>query len=260
MSQRESHSVIKLDGVTHRFEKNNEQVKVLAGIELSVQENEFVAIIGPSGCGKSTLLYIVAGFIKPTDGTVFHRGKPIEGPSAQRGIVFQADAVFPWLTVSGNIEFGLKALGMERSQRQQTIRHYIELVELKGSENLFPKQLSGGMRKRVDVARTYAINPDVLLMDESFGSLDAQTKENLQIELLNIWSRERKTALFVTHDIEEAIFLADVIYLMTPSPGKIQEIIKVPFGRPRDVSLKFDSKFSDLRQYLVNRLGTQQRN
>lgn len=243
---------IELDHITHFFEKEKKPFKVLQDIDANIYKNEFISIIGPSGCGKSTLLYIVAGFIEPTEGVVCHKGKTVQGPSKDRGIVFQADAVFPWLTVSGNIEFGLKSLKLPKEERKKIVTKYIKIVGLEGSENLYPKQLSGGMRKRVDVARTFAINPSVLLLDESFGSLDAQTKENLQMELLNLWEREKKTALFVTHDIEEAIFLADKVVVMSTNPGTICEVIDVPFGRPREKELKFEKEFTKLRHSLVS--------
>lgn len=243
---------IELDHITHFFEKNKKPFKVLQDITIKINKNEFISIIGPSGCGKSTLLFVIAGFIKPTEGVVRYRGKVIQGPSKDRGVVFQADAVFPWLTVRGNIEFGLKSLKLSKEERNKIVTDYIKLVGLEGSDNLYPKQLSGGMRKRVDVARTFAINPSVLLLDESFGSLDAQTKANLQVELLNLWEREKKTALFVTHDIEEAIFLADKVFVMGTNPGKILEMIDIPFGRPRNKELKFELEFAKLRRHLVD--------
>lgn len=243
---------IELVNINHYFEKEKKPFKVLHNISSAINKNEFISVIGPSGCGKSTLLFIIAGFIKPTEGSVRHRNETITKPDNDRGIVFQADAVFPWLTVRGNIEFGLKSLGLPREKRNEIAEHYIKLVQLEGSENLYPKQLSGGMRKRVDVARTFAINPDVLLLDESFGSLDAQTKEMLQVELLNLWEKEKKTAIFVTHDIEEALFLADKIYVMNSNPGTIYKTIDVPFGRPRNVELKLEKEFTALRHELMD--------
>jgi NitT/TauT family transport system ATP-binding protein len=250
---------IELDHITHYFEKDKKPFKVLSEISAKIYKNDFVSIIGPSGCGKSTLLFIIAGFIIPSEGYVRHRGEIVKGPSKNRGIVFQADAVFPWLTVYGNIEFGLKSLKLPKEKRDEIVKHYIKLVQLEGFENLYPKQLSGGMRKRVDVARTFAINPDILLLDESFGSLDAQTKETLQVELLNLWEKEKKTAIFVTHDIEEAIFLADRVYVMSSNPGTINEIIDVPFGRPRNLELKLEQEFTKLRHHLMDLLGNTRR-
>jgi NitT/TauT family transport system ATP-binding protein len=239
--------VIELTNIGHFFEKNGEPFEVLRDINLTIVQNEFIALVGPSGCGKSTLLFIIAGFLHPTQGKVLHNNRPVDGPGRARGVVFQADAVFPWLTVYQNIEFGLKTKGTAKNERELIVRKYIRLVELEGSEKLYPKQLSGGMRKRVDVARTFASEPDVLLMDESFGSLDTQTKENLQLALLDLWERERKTAVFVTHDIEEAIFLADRVLIMSRNPGQIVEAIEIPFGRPRRPELKVSPELQQLR-------------
>ena len=247
---------IELDHITHFFEKDKKPFEVLRDINAAIYKNEFISIIGPSGCGKSTLLFIIAGFLHPTRGSARHRGITIQNPNKSRGIVFQADAIFPWLTVHGNIEFGLKSLGLPKEERKKIIKHYVKLVQLEGFDNLYPKQLSGGMRKRVDVARTFAINPDVLLLDESFGSLDAQTKEMLQVELLNLWDREKKTAIFVTHDIEEAIFLADKVYVMSRNPGTIHEKIDIPFKRPRNVELKLEKEFTELRHHLIDFMGS----
>jgi NitT/TauT family transport system ATP-binding protein len=241
---------VEVDGLSHFFEKHGKPVEVLHDVSLHVRRREFVSIIGPSGCGKSTLLFMVAGFIHPTRGVVSHDGRPIEGPARDRGIVFQADAVFPWLTVEKNVEFGLRMSGVPRAERRRIAHHYLSLVGLEGSERLYPKQLSGGMRKRVDVARTFANNPEVLLMDESFGSLDVQTKERLQVELLTLWEREKKTALFVTHDIEEAIFLGDRVVVMRGSPGQIVDEILVPFERPRDPAIKASAQFQAMRREL----------
>lgn len=248
--------VIELDHVTHFYERDGQPFEVLRDLTSVIRRNEFVSIIGPSGCGKSTLLYLIAGFIQPTSGSILHTGKLVRGPSSERGVVFQADAVFPWLTVYQNVEFGLKNRISSRSDRDRVVRRYISLVELAGSESAFPKQLSGGMRKRVDVARTFANDPEVLLMDEPYGSLDSQTKENLQIELIKLWDQEKKTALFVTHDIEEAIFLADRVLVMGRNPGRIVEEIAVPFGRPRALELKISAKFQELRYTLIRILAT----
>jgi NitT/TauT family transport system ATP-binding protein len=241
---------IELSHVSHSFEKDGQPFKVLNDLNEQIVENEFISIVGPSGCGKSTLLYIIAGFLAPSEGTVLHNAQPVSGPSAERGIVFQTDAVFPWLTVYKNIEFGLEMKRVPKRDRDAIVRRFVSLVELDGSENLYPKQLSGGMKKRVDVARTFALDPDVLLLDESFGSLDAQTKENLQLELLKLWERDKKTALFVTHDIEEAIFLADRVFVMKRGPGEFVEKATVPFPRPRQRELKMTSEFQALRYHL----------
>lgn len=227
-------------------------ILALDGIDLVVRQNEFVSIIGPSGCGKSTLLYIGAGLLSPSQGQVFHRGAPVSGPDRDRGMIFQADAVFPWLTVEENVRFGLRVRGVLRAERERIVREYIDLVGLTGWERRYPKELSGGMRKRVDVARVFANNPRILLLDESFGQLDAQTKERLQIELLALWERERKTVVFVTHDIEEALFLADRVIVMTPRPGRFLREVPVPFGRPRPPRLKTEPAFQEIRRELAD--------
>lgn len=247
---------IEAEHLDHFYRKDNRPFQVLKDISFTIAENEFVSVIGPSGCGKSTLLFIVAGFVHPTAGVARHEGVEITGPSSRRGVVFQADAVFPWMTVYENIAFGPYAKGLGRAEYDETVVKYVKLVGLEGFENLYPKQLSGGMKKRVDVARTFACDPDVLLMDESFGSLDHQTKESMQLELLNLWERERKTAIFVTHDIEEAIFLADRVLVMSRRPGRIDEIITVPFARPREAELKVTGDFQRLRYELMKKLAS----
>jgi NitT/TauT family transport system ATP-binding protein len=181
-------------------------------------------------------------------------GQPVVGPARERGVVFQADAVFPWMTVEQNVEYGLRMRHVHRQERRRVSHEYLELVGLQGTEDLWPKQLSGGMRKRVDVARTYANGANTLLMDESFGSVDIQTKENLQIALLDIWERDRKTALFVTHDIEEALFLGDRVIVLRGTPGKIVAEHVVPFGRPRASDLRTSPKFQKLRKELADLL------
>jgi NitT/TauT family transport system ATP-binding protein len=240
--------------VTHFFVKDGKPFEVLKDISEEIYEREFVSIIGPSGCGKSTLLYILAGFVQPSAGSVRVKGKLVQGPSRDRGFVFQQDAVFPWLTVRQNAEFGPRINQLPPEKRKELVDRYLELVELQDFRDTLPKQLSGGMRKRLEVARTFANNPDVLLMDESFGYLDAQTKENLQIGLLQLWERERTTAVFVTHDIEEAIFLADRVLVMSRRPGRILHRVEVPFGRPRALSLKISAEFQALRQWLRSTL------
>ncbi len=205
----------------------------LADISLEVAEGEFVSILGPSGCGKSTLLYIVGGFVEPTTGTVTVNGKPVTGPGPDRGPVFQEFALFPWKTVLGNVMYGPLERGMARSKAEEKARALIALVHLKGYENFYPKELSGGMKQRVAIARTLAYGPSILLMDEPFGALDAHTRTGLQNELLEIWERDRKTVLFVTHSVEEAVFLSDRVVVLTRSPGRIKETIKIDLPRPR---------------------------
>jgi len=239
-------------GICHWFGAGTDnELLVLDGIDLAVKDKEFVSVIGPSGCGKSTMLYIAAGFIQPSKGVVLHDGVPITGPDRDRGMIFQADAVFPWLTVQKNVEFGLKRQGIPKAEREAIAHEYISRVGLTGWEQRYPKELSGGMRKRVDVARVFANNPSVFLLDESFGQLDTQTKERLQIELLQLWAREQRTVLFVTHDIEEAIFLADRVIVISPRPAKCIEELGIPFNRPRKLELKMESDFQDIRRELT---------
>jgi NitT/TauT family transport system ATP-binding protein len=205
----------------------------LSDISLQVKEGEFVSILGPSGCGKSTLLYIVGGFVQPSAGTVSIAGKPVTGPGPDRGPVFQEFALFPWKTVLGNVMYGLLEQGVGRANAEAKARALIGLVHLTGYEKFYPKELSGGMKQRVALARTLAYHPEVLLMDEPFGALDAHTRTRLQNDLLNIWERDRKTVLFVTHSVEEAVFLSDKVVMMTRSPGRIRQIVDIDLPRPR---------------------------
>jgi NitT/TauT family transport system ATP-binding protein len=205
----------------------------LTDISLDVADGEFVSILGPSGCGKSTLLYIVGGFVQPTHGLVAVDGKPVAGPGPDRGPVFQEFALFPWKTVLGNVMYGLLERGMAKSKAEEKARALIALVHLTGYENFYPKELSGGMKQRVAIARTLAYGPSILLMDEPFGALDAHTRTGMQKELLEIWERDRKTVLFVTHSVEEAVFLSDRVVVLTRSPGRIKETIKIDLPRPR---------------------------
>jgi NitT/TauT family transport system ATP-binding protein len=205
----------------------------LADISLTIAGGEFVSILGPSGCGKSTLLYIVGGFVPPSEGTVTVNGLPVTGPGPDRGPVFQEFALFPWKTVLGNVMYGPLQRGIGRAEAEEKARQLIQLVHLKGYENFYPKELSGGMKQRVAIARTLAYGPSILLMDEPFGALDAHTRKGLQNELLEIWERDRKTVLFVTHSVEEAVFLSDRVVVLTRAPGRIKETIAIDLPRPR---------------------------
>ncbi|MEA2870852.1 MAG: NitT/TauT family transport system ATP-binding protein [Hyphomicrobiales bacterium] len=205
----------------------------LSDISLDVAEGEFVSILGPSGCGKSTLLYIVGGFVTPTSGAVRVKGLGVTGPGPDRGPVFQEFALFPWKTVLGNVMYGLIEQGAPKKIAEDRARALIEMVHLKGYENFYPKELSGGMKQRVAIARTLAYGPSILLMDEPFGALDAHTRTGMQHELLEIWERDRKTVLFVTHSVEEAVFLSDRVVVLTRSPGRIKQIIDIDLARPR---------------------------
>lgn len=231
------------------------RLHALKDVTFSVGEGEFICILGPSGCGKSTLLYILAGLLKPTSGMALLEGRPVEGPGADRAMVFQNDAVFPWLTVEKNIEYGLKLKNMPTSKRKEVVEHYLKLVDLTDARALYPRELSGGMRKRVDLARAFANDPDVLLMDEPFGMLDTMTKEHLQESLIRIWSSAKKIVLFVTHDVEEALFLGDKIVILGPRPGRVYRIIDVPFSRPRRVGLKLSPDFQQMRRTFLETMG-----
>ena len=220
-------------------------VRALDDITLNVGDDEFVAIVGPSGCGKSTLLYLVGGFLPLVEGKILVDGRPVDRPGPERGIVFQHFALFPWKTVRQNVLFGLELKRMEPARRQALAQQFIDLVKLTGFEDVFPSQLSGGMKQRVAIARTLVTDPKVLLMDEPFGALDAQTRGILQEELLAIWSNSRKSVLFVTHDVHEAVLLADRIVVMTARPGKVKAIIDVDLPRPRSAEVKRSVAFID---------------
>lgn len=235
--------------------RDGQTVEALGRINLSVEEGEFVSLVGPSGCGKSSLLRIVAGLERSTDGQVFFDGGPVERPSSRRGMVFQEYALPPWKTVMENVELGLKFRGVSRVERQNIAGKYIDLVGLRGFEDHFPHELSGGMRQRCALARTLANDPDLLLMDEPFAAVDAQTREILQEELLKIWGehlspRERKTVLFVTHSIDEAVFLSDRIVVMSARPGIIKESFVNPLRRPRSEAARSSTEYLKARDHL----------
>jgi NitT/TauT family transport system ATP-binding protein len=221
---------IELRKATKRFD----QLVAVDQVDLDVEAGEVVCLLGPSGCGKSTLLNIVAGFLAPTTGRVLVDGRPVTGPGADRGVVFQEYVLFPWLTVTGNVEFGLKLRGAPADERQRTVARYLELVGLAAHAAKFPSQLSGGMKQRVAIARALANNPAIILMDEPFGALDAQTREVLQDELSRIQRVEHKTIVFVTHSIREAVYLADRIVVMTSAPGRIKQVFDVKLPEVRD--------------------------
>ncbi len=210
-----------------------EDVEAIKDISLEIPTGEFVAILGPSGCGKTTLLNIVAGFVPPTRGEILLNGRRIQGPGADRGVVFQSFALFPWKTVLDNVSFGMKMRGVPRLERDRIAREHITLVGLNGFEHRYPYELSGGMQQRVGVARVLANNPDLMLMDEPFASVDAQTRMTLQEELTRIWEVKRPTILIVTHDVEEAIFLSNRVIVLTTRPGHIREVVPIDLPRPR---------------------------
>ncbi len=215
---------------------------------------EFRVLLGPSGCGKSTLLRLIAGLDRPDTGEILVNDQPVSAPGRDRGMVFQKYTSFPWLTVAGNIAYGLKINGVPEEKREETVAQLVQAIGLSGFENSYPEALSGGMQQRVAIARTLALRPAVILMDEPFGALDAQTRSEMQQLLLKVWDETASTILFVTHDVEEAIYLADRIFIMSAHPGTIVEDVQVPFDRPRDLSLKQRNEFHDLQNYVLGRL------
>jgi len=220
-----------IDKVNHTYRPpRGRAVLALSDISLEVRPREFLALLGPSGCGKSTLLYLVGGFLPTEAGRILVEGKPVTAPGPDRGIVFQHFALFPWKSVRANILYGLERQGMPRAEREKRAQDFIDMVGLKGFEDSYPSQLSGGMKQRTAIARTLAIDPSILLMDEPFGALDAQTRSLMQTELLNIWKRSPKTVIFVTHDVQEAVYLADRVAVMSARPGRIKAIVETKFG------------------------------
>lgn len=247
MAGEERNIKVKVDNVKKIYESRGNEVVALNGINLDIMENEFVCVVGPSGCGKSTLLNIIAGLVEPTSGTVYLDGHEVVGTGTERGVIFQQYALFPWLTVKKNVEFGLKMKGMKAEEASKIAMKYIEMVDLVDFADHYPKELSGGMKQRVAIARAYAVNPEVLLMDEPFGALDAQTRTQLQTELLDTWQKEQKTCFFITHDVEEAIILAQKVIIMSARPGRIKEIIDIDIPYPRNQAVKMSQEFIDLK-------------
>ena len=223
---------------------------VLRDIDLSVREGEFVCILGPSGCGKSTLLNIVGGFLQPTAGEALIDGVPVSGPDPRRIFVFQERGVFPWLTVEENVAFGL--FRVSDAEKRERVARYVQLVGLEGFEKAYPRELSGGMKQRLEVARALAVHPDVLYLDEPFGALDSITRLQMRRELLRIWQAEKKTILFVTHDIEESIQLADRVVVLSARPGKIRRILEIDIAHPRDLSAP---RYIELRDIIFSEIG-----
>jgi len=241
---------LRMDHVGMVFERDGKRISVLEDINLDVADGEFVCIVGPSGCGKSTLLNLMGGFLSPTSGSVTIAGEIVTGPDPRRILVFQERGVFPWLTVEGNIGFGLAKLS--RAERAERIAHYVKLVRLEGFEQSYPSDLSGGMKQRLQVARALAVNPDILFLDEPFGALDSVTRLIMRSELLRIWQTERRTILFVTHDIDEAVQLADRVVVLSSRPAKIQDILKIDIAHPRNIS---SARYLELRDDLLSRIG-----
>ncbi len=223
---------IAVDNLSHLYRPaRGRPVRALADVSLTVREREFLALLGPSGCGKSTLLYLIGGFLPVESGQILVEGRPVAGPGPDRGIVFQHFALFPWKSVRANVLYGLERAGLPRAEREKRAQTFIDMVGLTGFEESYPSQLSGGMKQRTAIARTLAFDPKILLMDEPFGALDAQTRSLMQAELLAIWHRTPKTVIFVTHDVQEAVFLADRVAVMSARPGQIKAIIDTKFDK-----------------------------
>jgi NitT/TauT family transport system ATP-binding protein/sulfonate transport system ATP-binding protein len=248
-------SQLSIQGVSRTFTSaKGVATQALLPVDFEVRENDFVTILGPSGCGKSTMLRIVAGLDSPTSGRVLLDGRPVEGPGADRGMVFQSYTLFPWLTIEQNIRFGLRERGMPEAQQKERAAYFIAKVGLRGFEQHFPKQLSGGMQQRTAIARALANDPKILLMDEPFGALDNQTRVLMQELLLGIWEAERKTVLFVTHDIDEAIFMANRVAVFSARPGRIKTELAVDLPHPRHYTIKTSPEFMDLKARLTEEI------
>ena len=241
---------LRMERVGMAFERDGKSVSVLEDINLDVSDGEFICLVGPSGCGKSTLLNLMGGFLAPTQGSVTIDNQVIRGPDPRRILVFQERGVFPWLTVEGNIGFGLAKLS--RAERRERIDHYVQMVRLQGFEHTFPSDLSGGMQQRLQVARALAVNPDILYLDEPFGALDSITRLIMRGELLRIWQSEHRTIIFVTHDVDEAVQLADRVVVLSARPAKIQDVLTIGIPHPRNIS---SALYLEHRDDLLKRIG-----
>lgn len=250
MAREERSIKVKIENVVRTFDTRKGEMVALNGVSLDIMENEFITVVGPSGCGKSTLLNIIAGLLEPTSGKVYCDGHAVVGTGTERGVVFQQYALFPWLTVKKNVEFGLKIKGMSKEEASETAMRYIKMVDLEDFANHYPKELSGGMKQRVAIARAYAVNPSILLMDEPFGALDAQTRTQLQEELLQTWQKEKKTCFFITHDVDEAIILGQKVVIMSARPGRIKEIVDVNIPYPRNQETKLTNEYMNIKNYI----------
>ncbi|MBA2449094.1 MAG: ABC transporter ATP-binding protein [Chloroflexi bacterium] len=249
-----THLVIADVGLVYRRASDDSELVALDGVNLGAERGEFVALVGPSGCGKSSLLLLINGLLRPTSGQVLLDGRPVRSPGADRALVFQEFALLPWRNVLHNVELGLELSGRPVRERREIARRNIRLVGLTRFERYFPHQLSGGMRQRVGIARALAVEPAVLLMDEPFGALDAQTRQLMAAELLAIWERDRKTILFVTHDIDEAIYLADRVAVMSARPGRVIDAVQIGLPRPRDFDVRNSARFAGYRHRIWQRL------
>ena len=246
--------ILSIKGLKKAFPKDSNPLVAVEDFNLDVKDGEFICLLGPSGCGKTTVLRLIAGLQEKTEGHILLNGVEVTGPGSDRGMVFQEFALFPWRTVRQNVQFGLEIKGYDKKQMDEVAARYIDLVGLKGFENSHPKELSGGMKQRVGIARALANDPAILLMDEPFGALDAQTRNQMQKELLRIWKETKKTVIFVTHSVDEAVFLADRIVVLTNRPGKVKHIYEITLPRPRD---RGHPDFIDLRKTILDELEQQ---
>ena len=246
---------LQVDKVSLRYKKpDGGTFAALEEVSFEVPDQQFAVLVGPSGCGKSSLLYLTAGLAEPTSGEIYVGGQQVQGPGADRGMVFQSYTLFPWLTVRQNVEFGLKRRGMPAARRKEIVDYYVNEVGLAGFADNYAKQLSGGMMQRVAIARALANDPQILLMDEPFGALDSQTRLQMQQLLLGVWGNTKKTVLFVTHDIDEAILLGDRVYVMGAKPGRIKQILDVPIERPRSLDMVMERSFIDMKRQIFGLL------
>ena len=257
--------MVEIQGVSKIYQKtvkdSTTEIEALSNVDLSIRENEFLSIIGPSGCGKTTLLKMIDGLIPYDSGSISINGKKIHGPGPDRAVVFQTFALLPWRTVLANVEFSLEFRRIPPKERTDIARDYLTRVGLSDFANHYPHELSGGMQQRAGLARALAVSPEILLMDEPFGAVDAQTRQLLQEELLELWQRERKTVIFITHSMDEAVYLSDRVVVMTPRPGRIAEVLDVPLPRPRLAdAVRRDPKFVDLTNYIWRSLKSAMEN
>ena len=241
---------VRIDNVSKVYETRSGRTEALRSVSLEIYENEFICVVGPSGCGKSTLLNIIAGLQAPTAGKAYCNDHEITGTGTERGVVFQQYALFPWLTVKKNVMFALNMRGVKGEAAEQEAMQYLRKVDLEKFADHYPKELSGGMKQRVAIARAYAANPEILLMDEPFGALDAQTRTQLQSELLDTWEKDMKTCFFITHDVDEAILLAQKVIIMSARPGRIKEIVPIDIPYPRNQETKLLPRFMELRNHI----------
>lgn len=245
---------VKINGVTKSFTKNNQKEKFisLSNVSLEIKDHEFICLLGPSGCGKSTLLKLISGLIKTDEGTILLDDELVQKPGRDRGMVFQEYALFPWMTVEKNVAIGLELKKHNKKEIAEKVKWAIDIVGLNGFEKNYPYQLSGGMKQRVAIARVLVMNSKVLLMDEPFGALDAFTRMNLQDDLIELWQKEKFTTVFVTHDVDEAVYLSDRIVVMTASPGKVKTVVDVDISRPR---IRTSEEFTEIRNYVLEQYG-----